>query len=166
MTLKVVLAVLSPLLVLYFVLQCSKNGKTCWEHLSYHLPRADEIIHSNRNGFVSFWLYAGAVGSVIFLFASMLFMFDKFNPGIDMPIRIFLLVFSIGCLGGYALLINGIRVGFFLIAALFLINGINTSIQVNANQWIPIVAAVISIIILFAVLQIKKDGKSCWELMS
>lgn len=166
MTIKVVLAVLSPLLVLYLILQCSKNGKTCWELLSSRIPKSGEVVQSNRNGFVSFWLYAGAVGSTICIFLCSLFMFDKFNPGIDMPIRVFLLTFGIGCLGGYILLIKGIRIGFYLISSLFLINGINTAIQVNANQWVPIVTAVASIVILFAVLQIKRDGKSCWQIMS
>ena len=95
-----------------------------------------------------------------------LLLFDRFDMGIEMPIRIFLITFSMGCLGGYYLLIKGIRVGFYLITALFLINGINTAFQANANQWIPIVTSVTAILILFAVLQIKKDGKSCWELLS
>lgn len=166
MTMKVVLAVLAPLLILYLVLQCTKNGKTYWELLSNHIPKSDEIAHSNRNGFVSFWLYAGAVGSVISLFMCTLLLFDRFDMGIEMPIRIFLITFSMGCLGGYYLLIKGIRVGFYLITALFLINGINTAFQANANQWIPIVTSVAAILILFVVLQIKKDGKSCWELLS
>lgn len=166
MTIKVVLTVLAPLLVLYLVLQCTKNGKTYWALLGNHIPKSDEIAHSNRNGFVTFWLYAGAVGSVISLLMCILFMFDKFGMGIEMPIRIFLITFSVGCLGGYCLLINGIRFGFYLIAVLFLINGINTAIQANVNQWIPIVISFVAVIILFAVLQIKKDGKSCWELLS
>lgn len=166
MTIKVVLAVLSPLLILYLVLQCTKNGKTCWELLGYKLPKSDEIAHSNRNGFVSFWLYAGAVGSTIGIFACSLFMFDKFNPGIDMPIRVFLLTFCIGCLGGYILLIRGIRIGFYLITTLFLINGINSAIHAYVFPWLPIVMAILSIVVLFVVLRIKKEGKSCWELLS
>lgn len=166
MTMKVVLAVLAPLLILYLVLQCTKNGKPYWELLGNHIPKSDEIVPSNRNGFVSFWLYAGAVASFISLFIFILFMFDKFNPGINMPIRVFLLTFSFGCLGGYVLLIKGIRFGFYLIAALFLINGINTAIQVNANQWIPIITSIVAISILFAVLQIRKNGKSCWKILS
>lgn len=166
MTIEVVLSVLLPLLVLYLILQSSKNGKTCWELLGRQIPKSDEVVHSNRNGFVSFWLYAGAIESTICIFLCLIFMFEQFNPGIDMPIRVFLLAFGIGCLSGYLLLIKGIRIGFYLITALFLINGINTAIQVNANQWLPIVTAVASIAVLFAVLQIKKDGKSCWQLLS
>lgn len=166
MTLKVVLGVISPLLVLYLVLQCTKNGKTYWELLGNHIPKSDEIVHSNRNGFVTFWLYAGTASSVLGLFICSLLMLDKFDMGIDMPIRIFLITFYLGCLGGYCLLIKGIRIGFYLIATLFLINGINTAIHVNANQWIPIVSSVAAIFILFGVLQIKKAGKSCWEQLS
>lgn len=81
-----------------------------------------------------------------------------------MSIRGFLLIFGIGCLIGYILLIIEIRVGFYLISALFLILGINTAVNANANQCFPIMTAIDSIIVLFAVLQIKKDGKSCWQI--
>lgn len=166
MTIKVFFVTLFPLLILFLVLQCKKNGKSCWGLLGHKIPKSDEIAHSKFNGFVNFWLYASAVGSTISVIACLLLMFDKYNLGIDMPMRAFLLTFSIGCLGGYALLIKGIKVGFYLIGGLFLLWGIYTAIQAIAYQWIPIVASVTSILILFAVLQIRKDGKSCWELLS
>lgn len=166
MTLNFLLAIIVPLLILYLVLQCTKNGMTYWELLGNHIPKSDEIVHSNRNGFVTFWLYYGATGSVLGLLMCGLLMFDMFDLGIDMPIRIFLIIFCIGCLGGYYLLVKGIRVGFYFVSVLFLILGIIAAIETNVNQWFSVVFSVASILILFAILQIKKDGKSCWEQLS
>lgn len=166
MTINVVIGIVVPLLALYLVLQCTKNGKTYWELLGNHIPKSDEIVQSNRNGFVTFWLYTGAASCVISLFMSSLLMFDKFDMGIDMPIRIFLIIFSVGCLGGYCLLIKGIKLGFYIIVVLLIINAINITIQMGTNEWILIVSSVAAILILFGVLQIKKDGKSYWKQLS
>ncbi|MDE7135949.1 MAG: hypothetical protein K2N91_04905, partial [Muribaculaceae bacterium] len=72
MAFKIAIITLAPLLILYLVLQCTKNGKTYWELLGNHIPKSDEIVHSDRNGFVTFWLYAGAVSSFIGLLMSIL----------------------------------------------------------------------------------------------
>lgn len=149
---------IAPLLILYLVLQCTKNGKKCWELLGNHIPKSDEIIRSNRNGFVSFWLYSGAVASLIGLLMCTSLMFvGSFR--IEMTRLIFGVLYSIGCFGGYCLLIKGFRFGFYIIAALFVIIGIY-------SQYMSIVTAIVPILILFAVLQIKKDGKSYWKLLS
>ncbi len=166
MTSGVVFAVLCPLVILYFVLQCSKSGKTCWEQLGYHIPKSDEVAQSDRNGFVSFWLNAGAAFSFLCIFIFALLLFDIFNLGNDTPILILMLTISVGCLVGYGLLIKGLRIGFYIVAPLLLIFGVNLAIQVNANQWIPITATVVAVLTLFAVLQIKKNGKSYWQLLS
>ena len=150
----VLLYVIAPLLILYLVLQCTKNGKKYWELLGNHIPKSDEIVHSNRNRFVSFWLYLGAVGSAISLAMCIVLMFVKFD--LDW---VFLAIVNIGLLGGYCLLIKGFKFGCYIIAALFIIYGIY-------NHWMFIVGSIIPILILFAVLQIKKDGKSYWELLS
>lgn len=164
----IILYILLPLIILYLVLRSSKNGESYWNLMGYRIPNSDEIVQSNRNWFVSFWLYEGAIWNVLSLMVSILVLLDMINIDFDLPMhmKLFALTYSILCLTGYVLLINGYRFGFYLVAGLIAIAQINLWVQYDVNLIWSLPSIIIGIGILFAILQIPKNGISYWKLLS
>ena len=83
-----------------------------------------------------------------------------------MHMKLFALTYSIICLTGYVLLIKGLRFGFYLVAGIIAITEINLWVQYDVNLIWSFISIIIGISILFAILQIPKNGVSYWKLLS
>lgn len=110
-----------PLVILYGVLQLKKGGRSCWSMLGASVPNQSEIAHSDRNSFITLWLYLGITGCIAMTLYCIALMFAVFNSEVDLPMRIFLVVYSLSWLMGYVMLCRRIRVGFYLIVGISVI---------------------------------------------
>lgn len=113
-----------------------------------------------RHGFVTFWLYLVAVVNFFAAIAQMLpkQMYGSYFPDEYVGISIISGVLCIVNIIGVALVLNWKKAGFWVIVGASLISSLMTSLVMRTFP-----TGIISLIILWAILQIKKDGISCWR---
>lgn len=139
-----------------------------------HLPLTDaEGMEMNyeaddakqRNGFISFWLwFCIVINSII----GVMYLFSLFGDrgvmyGSEPMSDRFINFFMTGLLiAGYIGLLKWKKFGFYLIAGLQILSWI-ISLSSGDFNGLYLFAPVISIAVLYLILQIKKNGKSCWS---
>ena len=117
-----------------------------------------------RHGCLTAWLiwiiFGNVVIAVTYLFVrSYLIKYLNFQiPGDVVGLAVFLCLLNVGA--GF-LLLYWKRIGFwiFIITTFF---SVGVSLSYNPNVWQPLLS-LLSIPILFAMLQLKRDGKSAWK---
>ena len=142
-----------------------------------------------RHGFVTFWLWLGIIGNVVSLIITM-FSYGKMSrvwslEGGEGLRTHYLILGAVAVIGGIALIIcygkilNWKKSGFWGAIIVAVIIGItnvilmnliqkdfaNMGLYVSLNPFTQVIATPLSLLILWAVLQIKKDGVSCWKLL-
>lgn len=128
-----------------------------------HPTRIREFIMKTRHGFVTFWLWLGIIMNVVLA----LIMVSVFTSDNTIPLGSLLLVILTPVMDivGSVLLLNWKKFGFWLrvISSVYFIVVILFSFKSFSESLDYIIMAVISPIILLAILQIQKDGISCWK---
>ncbi|MGN0213332.1 MAG: hypothetical protein ACI4AH_00810 [Muribaculaceae bacterium] len=140
-------------------------------HCGQKLPTREEIAEKTvirqkkRAGFTTFWLWLGVVVNSLLTIAYFATIFTQkglwsaYDP---MSSRIYGFVTSGVLVLGYLALIKWKRFGFFILifmGVLSLMMNMFDGGQVSFATFSPIT----SLLVLYVVLQIKKNGKSCWE---
>ncbi len=143
--------------------------KHCGERLQNVAAEPEIVVAPKlRNGFISFYLWFGIVvnsliGIVYFvtIFTSK-GLWTAYDP---MSSRIYGFASSFILVAGYFSLLKWKKFGFYVLAAMAVLSlGINLVTGTNAD--LGTFGPIVSLMILFAVLQLKKNGKSCWEQLS
>lgn len=120
-----------------------------------------------RNKFVSFWLWLGAIINVIFTIVYFLLLFSSKGLWSATPeptwLRIIWVLQSITLITGYTMLIKWKKFGFYILVAMSILSiilNLFTS-EISVATFSPIV----SIALLYFVLQLKKDDIAYWDAM-
>ena len=140
-----------------------------------------------RHGFVTFWLWLGIIGSVISMImtlVSCMRMSDIWSIDGGESLRIhYLIMVAVAFIGGIALIVCYSRIldwkknGFWGAIIVAVVVGIANVIlmkliekdfaimglYVSLNPFTQVIATPLSLLILWAVLQLKKDGVSYWK---
>ena len=116
-----------------------------------------------RHGCITAWLYFCLVVTVLLIGA-----FFRLNAFLGeenaMPISVIIVALaqSICCLIGYILLLRWRKIGFYLIAVSVVIGSVVSCVLLGEGMW-TLIKDLISIPILYAVLQITTDGVPYWD---
>lgn len=128
--------------------------------------RVREFVMKTRHGFVTFWLWLGIIMNVVLA----LIMVSVFTTNNTLPILSLILALLIPVMDivGSILLLKWKKFGFWLkvISGVIFIAIILFSYKSFSESLDYIIIAVISPIILLAILQIQKDGINCWKQLS
>jgi len=140
-----------------------------------------------RHGFVTFWLWLGIIGNVISLFMTVISfsqMSSVWSLDGGQTLRIHYLIFAtITAIGGiaiiacYGMILNWKKNGFWGAIVVAVVVGIVNVIMMNLiekdcasmglfvdlNPVTQVIATPLSLLVLWAILQLKKDGESCWK---
>lgn len=144
------------------------NCKHCGAELAKNNPvySVNEFAAKERNGFVTFYIWLGLVVNGFMTAAYFLTLFTRkglwtaYDP---MWERIYGVICSAIMFTGYYSLLKWKRSGFVIlagIAAVMVIVNMGMAFSIATFQ------PVVSLAILYAVLQIRKNGVSCWDLLS
>lgn len=128
-----------------------------------------------RNGFVTFWLWLGIIANVISpIYTTMTYMgivryVDEYYV---YGLIVVAIISAVLLVSGYALLLRWRRKGFWLIIwTAIIMAGINIILMHGIS--VPVISlittglsAVFAVIILRLILMLRKDGISCWSLLS
>lgn len=128
-----------------------------------------------RNGFVTFWLWLGIIANVISpIYTTITYMgivqyVDEYYVYGLIAVAI---ISAVLLVSGYALLLRWRRKGFRLITwTAIIVAGINIILMHGIS--VPVISlittglsAVFAVIILRLILMLRKDGISCWSLLS
>lgn len=128
-----------------------------------------------RNGFVTFWLWLGIIANVISpIYTTMTYMgivryVDEYYV---YGLIVVAIISAVLLVSGYALLLRWRRKGFRLITwTAIIVAGINIILMHGIS--VPVISlittglsAVFAVIILRLILMLRKDGISCWSLLS
>ncbi len=128
-----------------------------------------------RNGFVAFWLWLGIIANVISpIYTTITYMgivryVDEYYVYGLIAVAI---ISAVLLVSGYALLLRWRRKGFWLITwTAIIVAGINIILMYGIS--VPVISlittglsAVFAVIILRLILMLRKDGISCWSLLS
>lgn len=142
--------------------------RNCGEKLPKEVIVEELNVPKVRNGFVSFWLWACLVINVLFTIGYVALMFS--SKGLwsgtpePLPLRLFWVIASFVIVAGYWLLTSWKKVGFYILSGTAIINGTISFCLVPSM--VSLITAIAPIFVLYLILQISKDGKTCWELLS
>ncbi|HIZ87094.1 MAG TPA: hypothetical protein IAC03_02910 [Candidatus Coprenecus pullistercoris] len=128
-----------------------------------------------RNGFVTFWLWLGIIANVISpIYTTITYMgivryVDEYYV---YGLIVVAIISAVLLVSGYALLLRWRRKGFCLITwTAIIVAGINIILMHGIS--VPVISlittglsAVFAVIILRLILMLRKDGISCWSLLS
>lgn len=128
-----------------------------------------------RNGFVTFWLWLGIIANVISpIYTTITYMgivryVDEYYV---YGLIVVAIISAVLLVSGYALLLRWRRKGFRLITwTAIIVAGINIILMHGIS--VPVISlittglsAVFAVIILRLILMLRKDGISCWSLLS
>lgn len=125
------------------------------------------VAEIKRNAFVSFWLWFCVVINVLCSIGYFLLLFSSKGLWTGTPeptwLRLVWVAVSVATVLGYTLLIKWKRTGFYILAGIAFINvGVNL---ITSGIFISVISPVISLVVLYGILQIKKDGIEYWEAM-
>lgn len=120
-----------------------------------------------RNKFVSFWLWLGAIINVIFTIIYLLLLFSSKGLWSATPeptwLRIIWILQSIVLVAGYTLLLKWRKTGFYIMAAMLVLNIILNVLTSGIS--VAAFSPVVSFVLLYFVLQLKKNNVSYWDAM-
>ena len=133
----------------------AKGGK---DKVADTKPWPSESKDVARNGFVSFWLWATAIVNGFFAVVLLLTVLLEFEFELVLYSNIFILN---TCAAAW--LLRRVKLGFWLfIVSVFLVAATTTNFGYNEEIFM-FLFAIVFVIILFAVLQIRKNGVSAWN---
>ena len=120
------------------------------------------VPHKERNAFVTIWLYFSIVANVL---VSLINFFPKQAwgsnyPDAAIPLSIISGIFGIINIIAIIMLLNWRKSGFLLLTISSIIGGLLAMLTSS----FPV--GLLGIVVWYFILQIKKDGKSCWEQLS
>ena len=137
-----------------------------------------------RNAFISVWLWLSVIGSALMLLLSLLGLFEILNVVGSLPIDvlihlIFPCFYMLMLLVGYIELLRWKRIGFnrilsitlvYILVNVLLSNSVKLELEVEGveaqvNYFTRVVAPLFSMLILFLILQVRKNGESYWSAM-
>lgn len=120
-----------------------------------------------RNKFISFWLWLGAIINVIFTIIYLLLLFSSKGLWSATPeptwLRIIWILQSIVLVTGYTLLLKWRKTGFYIMAAMLVLNIILNMLTSGIS--VATFSPVVSFVLLYFVLQLKKNNVSYWDAM-
>ena len=123
-------------------------------------PEDTSFAPHERNGFVTFWLWmilvANMIGAVIAFFPKT--MWGSNYPDQYVAFSVASGVFGLVTVFGAQLLLSWKKIGFVVILVSSICNGL---IALFTSGSFPV--GIIGLVILWMILQLKKNGKSCWE---
>ena len=125
-------------------------------------------VSPSRNGFVTFWLWFIIVVNAIVTIYNIyqVSQFYYWYYGMFTLLMILSIIFNLANIGGAWALLKWKKFGFWIILAVALINLILTlSFSGGFISIITIFGSILGPFILILVLQISKDGRSCWSLL-
>lgn len=120
-----------------------------------------------RNKFVSFWLWLGVIINVFFTIIYFLLLFSSKGLWSATPeptwLRIIWVLQSVALITGYAMLIRWKKLGFYILFAMSILSIILNLLtsEITIASFSPIV----SIVLLYCVLQLKKNDVAYWDAM-
>lgn len=162
---------------------CDQCGAELY-HEAKKCYHCGHVLEFSRNGFITFWLWLGVVGSVISLGSTVVIGTDI----ADVAGYVFFSLVSslVGCVG-YVMLLLWNRGGFVVTIVASVMNLVGSIIAstrleeylsydyyydeavmvgvTGMSTYAAIIGAVVGAVILFAILQIKSDGVSYWDAM-
>lgn len=120
-----------------------------------------------RNKFISFWLWLGVIINVIATIIYFLLLFSSRGLWSATPeptwLRIIWVLQSIVLITGYTLLLKWRKIGFFIMAAMLVINIILNVLASGIS--VATFSPIVSFMLLYFVLQLKKNNVSYWDAM-
>lgn len=128
-----------------------------------------------RNGFVTFWLWLGIIANVIspiYTIITYMGIVRYVDEYYVYGLIVVAIISAVLLVSGYALLLRWRRKGFRLITwTAIIVAGINIILMHGIS--VPVISlittglsAVFAVIILRLILMLRKDGISCWSLLS
>jgi len=125
------------------------------------------LTKQERNKFITFWLWLGAVINVIFTIIYFLLLFSSKGLWSATPeptwLRITWVLQSITLITGYAMLIKWKKFGFNILVAMSILSII---LNLFTNEIsIATFSPIVSIILLYYILQLKKNNITYWNAM-
>lgn len=123
---------------------------------------------SERHKFISFWLWFCTVINVLCTigYFALLFSSKGLWTGTPEPtwLRIIWVVESAITVPGYVLLLRGNKTGFYLLVVMSIVKSMIDSF-VTGEIIVSLVSMILSLVILYSILKLKKDGVSYWDAM-
>jgi len=120
-----------------------------------------------RNKFISFWLWLGVIINVIATIIYFLLLFSSRGLWSATPeptwLRIIWVLQSIVLITGYTLLLKWRKIGFFIMAAMLVLNIILNVLASGIS--VATFSPIVSFMLLYFVLQLKKNNVSYWDAM-
>lgn len=144
--------------------------KQCGAKLPPREQRVQQPIYQpkSRAGFVTFWLWLCIVVSILttcvwiyWLFSSIGLWSATPEPMIQ---RVATLVISLCMLGGYILLLNWRKEGFGILVGAQIISAV--TFILDGQSILGLFQAIVPIVVLYLILQIPKNGRTCWSQLS
>lgn len=148
----------------------SKKCKVCGNTMSIYATKCNNcgtIEPHKRHPFITFWLWLGAIINGLLTVGYFLLLFSSKGLWTATPeptlVRLFWLVGSVGLLIGYIMLIKWKKNGFYIVLVVGILNIITTICTVGFA--VSIISSIIGLILLYGILNIKKDGVEYWLAM-
>ena len=141
---------------------------------SSELERAIKKVNSvkgMRHGFISFILWAGIIISGLIFIATLILLSDNSLDEFDTEALVAQLISNGVIIVSFILLLRGSRIGFYLLSGIY---GLYLLLLIMFSTMAPEIADIIILLgippmaglgILYAILQLKKNGVSYWELI-
>ena len=126
-----------------------------------------EVAVFSRNAFISFWLWFCLVINVLCSIGYFLLLFSSIGLWTRTPeptwLKLVWLAVSVTTVVGYSLLIKWKKTGFYVLTGVAVVNLILNII--TTGNIISVIFPAISFVIIYGILQIKKEGVEYWEAM-
>jgi len=119
----------------------------------------EEVVteQAQRHGFITFWLILLIIGNSISIIAALAL-------GVFSYLSIFAIALNIVSIVSVVMLLQWKKIGFWIFLGCQVLAAVlNATMQISEIAILSAVGAVLGVAILWGILQIKKDGKSCWE---
>lgn len=147
----------------------SDNSFTRNETLIEKNDNKDKTQTRKRNGFVTFWLITGIIINLMYSIFSFCTISSSFSFGMNVTA----IVSGICMIVCYALLLGWLKIGYWIMIGVATISAV-CNVWFNLSRpalshmsYLPSIIALISapvgLIVLWAILQIRKNGVSCWK---
>ena len=148
-------------------------SKTMSHSGSYQHQATGSNDKHKRNAFITFWLWLGLIGNVvggIYILITPSGFINLFTPSglylnIDSDVAVWLRLsagFALFAAWGCFLLLNWVKMGFFVYSASVLVNVLMGALVSGTPIWAMAPIAV-GIVVMFGVLHLRKNGVAYWD---
>lgn len=125
----------------------------------YNYSPTDEP--AGRNLFLTVWFWLGIVCNSIFGLAMMMFAMFGSDGIATVVFGVVSCIASLAIAGGYAMLLMGRKLGFYLVCLANLVFSI--AVVIDKPDFTIMVSAIISVVVLYGLLQLTKNGVPYWK---